>query len=205
MPARLDVRSGSVAAFTARNAVIAWWDGVIVLSVGHFPASHAQQRGSMKQGIVFPNQPTDGLVARAQAALGMTHRQFGEALGASERTSLRWAAGRSHVTVSQLRKLARLVHPRNPVLAVSLAEASSDTLESLGIVPPSPPPRPALPAHFVANLLVCAAADAFGGAPSAARAALRAAFGRAREMGLSVEEVEKALKASVPSAAVAPP
>jgi hypothetical protein len=135
----------------------------------------------------------------------MTHRQFGEALGASERTSLRWIAGRSTVTIDRLHALARLVHPRDPALAAVLAEASSETLESLGIVPPSPPPRPALPAHLVADHLVCAAADAFGGAPSAARAALRAAFGRALEMGLSVEEVVKALAASAPARAPAPP
>jgi transcriptional regulator with XRE-family HTH domain len=159
----------------------------------------------MKQGVVFPNQPTVGLVARAQRALGMTHRQFGEALGASERTSLRWIAGRSSVTVEHLRTLARLVYPSNPALAASLAEASSETLESLGIVPPSPPPRPALPAHLVGDHLVCAAAEAFGGTPSAARAALHAAFARALEMGLSLEEVANALAASAPVRPPAPP
>ena len=149
---------------------------------------------------LFANRPTGPLVTRAQLALGMTHRQFGEALGSSERTSLRWASGSARPTVRQLCALAKLVYPRNQALAASLAEASSETLVSLGIVappapiaPPAPPPAPPLAPHLVADLVVCAAADAIGAAPSTARTALLAAFRRAREMGLGVEEVEKAL------------
>jgi hypothetical protein len=160
----------------------------------------------MKQSAVFPNCRTDALVARAQAALRMTHRQFGEALGASERTSLRWASGKADVTVRQLCTLAALVYPRDAALASALAAASSETLESLGIVPPARAPAlapssvAALAPHLVADLVVCAAADALGAAPSTAREALLAAFARARELGLSVAEVERALVARAASA-----
>jgi transcriptional regulator with XRE-family HTH domain len=157
----------------------------------------------MSQKAIFPNRPTGALVARAQARLGMTHRQFGEALGASERTATRWAAGRSSVGVPKLRTLARLVHPRDPALAAELAEATSATLESLGIVaPPAPAPAPpAADASVLVDVVVCAAADALSMAPSAVRGALLAAFARARELGLSVEDVEKAIGARLQKSA----
>jgi transcriptional regulator with XRE-family HTH domain len=149
----------------------------------------------MGQAAMFPNRPTRALVARAQAALGMTHREFGEALGSSERTALRWAAGRSSVGVSGLRALARLVHPRDPALANELAGATSETLESLGIVAQGA--AVAADASVLVDAVVCAAADALSMAPSAVRGALLAAFGRARELGLSVGDVEKAIAARV--------
>ena len=159
----------------------------------------------MTRGALFPNRPTGELVTRAQLLLGMTHRAFGEALGASERTAARWVRRVSPLSVPQLCTLARLVYPRDPELAETLAAAASETLESLGIVtsaPPAPPPAalpPPLAPHLVADLVVCAAADALGAAPSAARGALLAAFARARELGLSVAEVEAALAARVTS------
>jgi hypothetical protein len=163
---------------------------------------------SMRQPAVFANRPTRGLVALAQQTLGMTHRQFGEAIGASERTSLRWASGHASVGTRQLRELAKLVHPRDTALAASLAEAASETLESLGLVPPPPPPpvlAAVIPPALAVDLVLFAAAEALGAAPSAARGVLLAGFRRARELGLSVEEVEKALAARVSSPAVASP
>jgi hypothetical protein len=144
---------------------------------------------------LFPNRPTGQLVAWAQAALGMTHKQFGEALHASERTSIRWASGRSQVGVSQLHMLARLVYPKNPALAAQLAEAGSETLESLGVVSA---PRPTLAPQVLADVVACAAADAIGVAPAAARKALAAAFARAKELGATAAEVESALAATPP-------
>jgi hypothetical protein len=153
----------------------------------------------MSTRATFPNRSTSELVARAQFALGMTHRQFGEALGSSERTSLRWASSGASVTLSQLRRLAALTHPRDAALAAEIAEAASETLVSLGIVAPPPPapPVPPVPArlapHWIADLVVCAAADALGVAPAATRGALVAAFTRAAELKLSVAEVLEAL------------
>jgi len=151
----------------------------------------------MKSRAILPNQPTRSLVSRAQKALGMPHRLFGDALGASERTAARWAAGHSALTVTQLCTLATLVHPHDPELAAALAASSGETLESLGIVAAAAAPKTTLAPHLIADLIVCAAADALGTAPSAARGALLAAFSRAREMGLSVADVEQALAARV--------
>jgi hypothetical protein len=149
----------------------------------------------------LPNRPTTQLVRRAQNALGMSHRRFGTALGASERTALRWRAGKSAVSVAQLHTLARLVHPRDPQLAGELAEAGSETLASLGIVPA--PVAPPLAPRVLADVVTCAAADAIGLAPSAARKALAAAFERARELGATAADVESALAA--PTAPPPPP
>lgn len=159
----------------------------------------------MARNVVFANRPTRDLVARAQRTLGMTHRAFGEALGASERTAQRWARHGATLTVSQLRALAALVHPYDSSLAAELAEATSETLESLGIAAPPAPPvapiaaPPALPPRpspvGLTEAVVCAAADEMSAVPSAVRGILLVAFRTAREHGLTVEEVEQVLAA----------
>ncbi len=153
----------------------------------------------MPSKATFSNRSTRPLVVKAQLGLGMTHRKFGEALGASERTSLRWTSGASFVPLPSLVMLARLVYPVDAPLAAEIAAAASETLESLGIVtPPTPPPAPnaKLALHLVGDLVVCAAAEAIAVAPSIARTALVAAFVRAEAMGLTVGEVVSALEAS---------
>jgi hypothetical protein len=153
----------------------------------------------MTDHVLFPNRLTGALVARARMRLGMPNREFGPALGASERTALRWSAGRSELTVPQLRTLAAMVYPQDPGLAAELAEATSTTLVALGIAPPPPPPAPVVVApprpdpDVLTDAVVCAAADELSAAPSAVRAGLLAAFRRARELGLTIDEVEKSL------------
>jgi hypothetical protein len=146
---------------------------------------------------------TRELVALAQRALGMTHAKFGVALGASQRTSARWAAGQSSLTPRQLGEVARLVHARDAGLAAEIARAAGESLESLGIVGPPPPAPPAAPAktspdakaarRFAVDSVVCAAAEAIDVGPAAVRQALLAALTRARQMGLRAEEVEEVL------------
>jgi len=147
-----------------------------------------------------------GLIVLAQRALGMSHDAFGTALGSSKRTAARWAQGSSQPTIDQVRRLAALVYPRDAELSAQLATAAGETLESLGIVAPTPvaapvlaasppPPEPPLPATLVVQAVVCAAADALQVPPSAVRGALLAAFRMARELRLQVEDVEAALEA----------
>jgi hypothetical protein len=145
----------------------------------------------------FPNRPTRAFALRGHAVLALTHRQFGEALGASERTSLRWAAGKSSMDISHLRKLAALVYPRDPALAEEIAAACSETLVSLGIAPPpaAPPARAPLAPEHVADLVVLAVVEACGITPASARAALVAALARLRELGGDAAKVEAALAA----------
>jgi hypothetical protein len=162
-----------------------------------------------KYSATSPNRPVGPLVARAQRTLGLTHERFGKALAMSKRTAARWSSRGATPTMRQLHTLARLVHPRDAELAEEIASAASETLESLGIVapppppeppppppapPPPPPPAPPLPVTSVVEAVVCAAADALNAPPSSVRAALFAAFQRARELRLSVEDVEGALR-----------
>jgi hypothetical protein len=139
---------------------------------------------------IFPNRPVAGLLMRAQSALGMTHAQFGEALGASQRTAARWAAGQSTVDADQLRTLARLVHPRHPALAGEIAAAASETLESLGLVAATPPK---IAVDVAIDAVLLAAAAAMNAPPAPVRAGLLAALRRARELRIDAASLEAAL------------
>jgi transcriptional regulator with XRE-family HTH domain len=136
---------------------------------------------------VFLNRPVRDLVQRGRLALGMTHKQLGQALRTSHRTAERWAAGRSTPGVEQVAELARLVFPKNRALAAELAAASSESLVSLGLV--VEPKAPAIPRSVLFEAVVSAAAEAAQVRPGAARAGLAAAFARAEELGVSVAEL----------------
>ncbi|HEY2509906.1 MAG TPA: helix-turn-helix domain-containing protein [Polyangiaceae bacterium] len=139
---------------------------------------------------VFLNRPIGDLVVRARQTLGMTQRQFGEALGSSHRTAQRWDAGRASPSIMGVRRLARLVYGRDPSLAAELAAACSESLLSLGLVQPPPPaPPPPLPRALILDAVLCAAAEAAKVRPSAVRAGIVAAFARAKELGVGAEEL----------------
>jgi hypothetical protein len=131
--------------------------------------------------------------------------------GVSRRTAQRWASGGTTLTTDQMLTLVRLVHPHDPAVAAALAVTLGSTLEGLGVVKPPPPPLPApapappppLPAGIV-DAVVCAAAEAMELTPRDVRPGLYAAFSRAQEIGLSVEVVLKALKATLPTPEPAP-
>jgi transcriptional regulator with XRE-family HTH domain len=145
---------------------------------------------------IFFNRPIHALLMRARRLLGMSQEEFGVHLGVSRRTAARYEHGHSQPLVAQVMDLARLVHARGDVaLAQELAASTSETLESLGIVPKARESLP-LPARLVGDAVVCAAAEALDESPGTmrgTRAAVLAAFRRARELGLGVEDVEKAL------------
>lgn len=149
----------------------------------------------------------------ARRALGMTQAQLADLIGSSKRTVQRWETSRAHPYAQDLAKLAGHVHPHDAEVAAELAAAMGQTLESLGLVvpplpaPPPPPPPPAgpppMPRHLAVDAVVCVASEALGAVPNAVRGVLLAAFRRARELGLSCEEVEQALDAALRPAAAA--
>jgi transcriptional regulator with XRE-family HTH domain len=145
--------------------------------------------------VILLNRIVTLPMMRARELLRMTQGEFGEALGVSKRTAHRWEAAGGQPSLSQVVTAARLVHPLDATLAAELAAAASETLESLGLVQRATPPAPAppLPSRVVVQAVVCAAAEALGVAPGAVRGAVLAAFTCARELRLSVEEVEGAL------------
>ena len=150
------------------------------------------------------------LLGDARRALGLNQAQLGELLGSSKRTVQRWETKRSYMSPEERVKLAAHVHPHDAETAAELVATIGQTLESVGIVvppvpppppPPPPPPAPAgpppMPRHLAVDAVVCVASEALGAVPSAVRGPLLAAFRRARELGLSCDEVEQALDAAL--------
>jgi DNA-binding transcriptional regulator YiaG len=146
------------------------------------------------------------LIGDARRALGLNQAQLAELLGSSKRTVQRWETKRAPVYPNTLSTLAAHVYPHDAETAADLAAAIGQTLESLGIVappappppPPAPPPPPPpgpppMPRELAVDAVVCVASDAMGAMPSAVRGGLLAAFRRARQLGLSCDEVEQAL------------
>lgn len=161
------------------------------------------------------------LLGDARRALSMNQEQFAAAIGSSKRTVQRWETSRSTVYGHDLAKIAALVYPRDADLAAEIAAAAGGTLESLGIVAPPPPPAPLpaaqaaapamppppppMPRHLAVDSIVCAASEALGTLPGAVRGVLLAAFRRSRELGLSCDEVERALEDALRSQAAPAP
>lgn len=133
------------------------------------------------------------LVKNGYQTLGVNQRGFAKLVATSLRTVSRWTNGSSFPSAADLTKLARLVHPRDPALAAQIASAAGGTVESLGIAPPAPPPR-ASPAQLVEQVLY-AAAEAADLSPRAVRPALVAAFRRASQARLTLDEALAALEA----------
>jgi transcriptional regulator with XRE-family HTH domain len=152
------------------------------------------------------------LLGRAREALGLTQNELAETLGVARRTVNRWEGKESTPAVDQLRQLARAVYAKDRALAADIAAEGNATLEGLGLVertggapgasrvdPSSAPPRPFPPIDLMIDSVVHVASQALaaqlhGDEPVLrVRAALRAAFERARGLGLTLEEVAAAL------------
>jgi hypothetical protein len=151
-------------------------------------------------------RPISALLSLAQLALGLNQAKLGKLLGGvTRRTVWRYQGGRSVPAPMHLHALAGHVFPIDAALAEAIALASGATLESLGLVLPPPPqnaPPPAPPApspidpkqaRLLVDAIVCAAAESLDVSPRSVRAVLYAAFARAKETGLSIDVIEKAL------------
>jgi transcriptional regulator with XRE-family HTH domain len=150
------------------------------------------------------------LLVRARQALDLTQDDLATALGVARRTIGRWEGLQSTPSVDDLAKLARIAYPKDPALAAEIAAEGGATLEGLGLaarssvdpsapVAPPIPLRPFPPVDLVMDSIVHVAARALDaenpGSDSVetVRAVLRAAFARARGLGLTVEEIDDAL------------
>jgi len=128
----------------------------------------------------------------ARRTLGMSQREFGEAVGASHRSASRWDAGKATPGEHHLHRLARLVHPRDRSLAAEVAEAVDETLHGLGLE--APPPDPGPRAEDLVDLLVLVAVEQTGLSPAAVRPALHAIMKRACQLRLTMDTAERALR-----------
>jgi transcriptional regulator with XRE-family HTH domain len=134
-------------------------------------------------------RPKSVLVWEVRKALGLSREELGVRLGLSKRTVGRYEGDRTTAVPSTMMDLARLVHAVNPALAAECALSAGVTLEMLGLEPPSGAPSTAL----LADSVVCAAADAIQVIPGTVRLAVHAAFRRARELRMTVADVENAM------------
>jgi DNA-binding XRE family transcriptional regulator len=136
----------------------------------------------------------------ARIALGLNQRTLGEALGVSKRTVQRWDARQGQPFPWQLAKIATLVASKDVQLAAKIAAAGGTSLEQLGIdAPPVVAPLPAAPRtplQRLVDVVVCAAAEALAVAPQSVRPALLAAFTKARDVDLTIDEVASVLGVS---------
>jgi len=155
---------------------------------------------------------TASLIARSRLALGLTQGALADALSVTRRTVGRWEGRRSAPNFDQLARLAAMVHPKDAALASEIAVEGATTLEELSLVaakalppppapsaPGAPPSRPFPPADLMIDSILHVSARALdlqvaSTDPAAAvRAVLRAAFERARGLGLTLEEIDAVL------------
>jgi len=161
------------------------------------------------------------LVSRTRILLGLTQKGLGERFGVSLRTAHRWELGRSYPSIAQVHQIAAAVFPHDASLAAQLASEAGTTLEGLGLVtppappPPAPPPAPPSapvvapgppprafpPIALMVDSILLASIDAAAtlgatGAREAVPTILRAAFSRARGLGLTTDEIDEALSSA---------
>src|SRR5215472_5563193 len=85
------------------------------------------------------------LLVHAQLALGVSQEEMGNRIGVSRRTMTRWGTGHTGPSFAQWAQIARLTYPVNRVLAGQIASEMGETLVTLGIEAPAPPPAPPAP------------------------------------------------------------
>ncbi len=144
-------------------------------------------------------RPKGQLLLEAQRVLHKTQRELAAALGVSERTVQRWTAA-AGVPDYFLPDLARVVFPVDARLAGEIAACGGKTLEQVGLraqpAESAGPAPPAPPARALGDSVLCAAASAAKLPPEDQRGPLLAAFERAKELGMSVDDAIAALSPS---------
>jgi len=146
------------------------------------------------------------LLRRASLALGVSAVELGDMFGVSRRSVSRWMREGTWLVENRATALAKMVHPRDRVIAARLAEIAGQTLVSLGLE--APPPQSPLTVALASSpaagaklldAVVCAAAEAMDASPRAVRPALLAAVRCAREVGLTLEAMEEMLAPREPT------
>ena len=133
----------------------------------------------------------------------MSQTELAEALGSSRRTIIRRELGQSSPVDFELRQFADLVRLEDADLADEMLAAGGLQEPIAAPIAPAAPDEPvpaaitpALPAEYRIDAILCAAADAIDAVPRDVKPAIVAAFVRAKQMGLSIEEVVAALESA---------
>ncbi len=146
------------------------------------------------------------LVQALDRVLGRLHWSQKEVFvrtGISSRTLTRWRVEGKSPSPATLAKLVRAVASVDPEAAgwlakvssvarlhVSTAPSATTTVERAGAAAGT---GPSVDVHLRVDSIVSVAADVMNLPPSAVRPALRAAFLRARDLGVSIEAIAEAM------------
>lgn len=140
-------------------------------------------------------QQTQSLIVHCQLALGLTQAELGEIVGVHKRTIQRWQDGQPSLLPDQAEKLAAALRPVRPDLAEEVLELGRRFAARTGMAPPTLPAT----AEEIEEV-VRAAAEAGGTSTDAVRPVIRAAFAKAKQLGLEVVEIVGALEIPEPPA-----
>jgi hypothetical protein len=154
------------------------------------------------------------LLVLGHRALRIPGTELAALLGVTPKTVYRWYGKRTSVGANKLGELAPHVHPHDPALAERIHEYAARTLAQYRLQPPpplptSPAPEPTAHTASVAprtlhvESVVHAVCEALDAGPRAVRPAVLAAFRRARELALSVDDVLQELAPAVSGEAAA--
>ena len=152
--------------------------------------SDAEQKAENVAILVV--RPKSALIFEARRVLGLNRDQLGALLESSKRTVARWEGGQSTIHAEGLFELARKVHPRDAALAKELSpRGRRDAREARRRVSSRraacrAPDTGACPRR---RHRVRRGGRVEGGAETV-RASVLAAFRRARELRMTVEDVE---------------
>jgi len=137
----------------------------------------------------MPNS-TGALLLECQFALKLNQQEFAALLGRDRRTIQRWMDTGMALTLDQAQTLASALRPTRPDLADQIDALGKEFAETAGL------PQPATPAseEVIASILE-AAATSSGVSVDVIRPGVTAAFRKAAEAGVDVEEVVAGLDA----------
>lgn len=137
----------------------------------------------------MPTHP-GSLMLECQFALKLNQQEFAALLGRDRRTVQRWQQTGMALDLVQAETLANALRPTRPDLADQIVELGKQHAELAGLA------RPVTPAsqEVIATILEAAAASS-GVSVEAIRPGVMAAFEKAAEGGVDVEEVVAGLSA----------
>jgi hypothetical protein len=159
---------------------------------------HACEDAPEEAGMARKTQAPEllGLLAKAHDALKLTQRELGERLEVSLRTVSRWYTGGTLPGAHVVARLAHAVYPVDAELAEQLMAVATSELTGLGLAPPEPLPIAKAPPRATPRAVdgvVCAACEAMDASPRAVRPALLAAVRAARDLGMTLDDLERDL------------
>jgi transcriptional regulator with XRE-family HTH domain len=119
---------------------------------------------------------------------------LGRKLGLTAQTIGRWEKGTRGPTKNALRHLVAIFYPIDRAATAALVEARGLTLQQLGVPGLTVPATAVVSLRHAVDVILLAGAEASDTPAANVRAIVRAAVKRAREMGFSLDAIERGLE-----------